>query len=111
MAKTYMDWNQWVDESGLSEEDIEKAYKKVKFRRNLYGILTFLTPLGIILAPFWYKALYLTKAFRYRSFNVEPNKLAAIVFGLYMIGTLFIYPLVMLKIITKTNWGMGLKNL
>lgn len=111
MAKTYMDWNQWVDESGLSEEDIEKAYKKVKFRRNLYGILTFLTPLGIILAPFWYKALYLTKAFRYRSLNVEPNKLAAIVFGLYMIGTLFIYPLVMLKIITKTNWGMGLKNL
>lgn len=111
MAKLYHDWNTWVSENNITEEKLEKMYKKVKFRRNLYFILSWFTPLGILLTPFWYKALYLTKTFRYRNSDVDPNKFAAFLFGLYMIGTLFIYPLVMVKIITNTNWGMGINKI
>ena len=101
-------FDEWMQITGWNETDLERAYKKVKFRRNIYGILSVFPPLGFILLPFWFRAVYLTKAIRYRSWDVDFNIFTKIIFFLYGIPTLFIYPLIMLHIVKWSNWGMGL---
>ena len=115
MAKQlYNNFEEWIEANGWTEEDIEQALERVKYRRNIYGILCLIPPLGVVLAPFWFTALLRTRQFRYRTLDLnvtEPNILVRLIYGFYMIGTLFVYPLVMGKIIARTNWGMGLNKI
>ena len=106
-ARPDNDFEAWVDGNGWDEDDLEQAYKRVKLRRNIYGVLS-LTPLGLILFPFWLRAMYLTKAMKNRSINVKLNTIAWIICIIYTICTFFVYAAVMIWIIKKTNWGMGL---
>lgn len=101
-------FKKWMDDSDFDEDDLDWLYRRVKFRRNLYGILLLFPPLGILICPFWMRALFLTKAIRFHSFDVKPTFLAYGVFFLYSAPTLFIYPIIMAQIIIWTNWGMGL---
>ena len=101
-------FEQWVEDCGWDEEDLEQVYKKVKLRRNLYGLSLLFVPLGILLSPFWLRAVYLTKMIRYRDTTVDFSLPTKIVMVLYFLPTLFIYPLIMLQIIKWSNWGMGL---
>lgn len=107
-SKPGSDFDTWVQMNGWDEEDLERAYKKVKLRRNIYGMLSFFPPFGVILLPFWLRAVYLTKAIRYRSWNVDSNILTKIIILIYGIPTLFIYPIIMGHIVKWSNWGMGL---
>lgn len=100
----------WLQENGWDDETLEWAYRRVKLRRNIYGVLTLVTPLGLILFPFWARAMFLTKVFKNRSWSVDWNIAAKLILGLYTIATLFVYMFVMGRIITWTNWGMGLKD-
>lgn len=106
MAKITANFEQWVAECGWSEADLQSAYRKVKLRRNIYGLLC-LTPLALILLPFWTRAAYLTKAIKKRDLDADLNKLIALIFGL---SCLYIYPFIMMMIIKKTNWGMGINK-
>lgn len=101
-------FEEWVEECGWDEEDLNWIYRKVRFRRNLYGVLLLLPLLGLLILPFWLRALNLTKFMRYRSFDVRPTFFAFVVCFLYGLPTLYIYPLIMMQIIKATNWGMGL---
>lgn len=105
MSKNYYDnFEDWKNDNNLSEEDLEEIYKRVKLRRNIYF---FLCP---ILAPFWLKALFITKQIKYRSLDVEPIGIAKMYYGLCFIGTGIIYPYIMTKIINRTYWGMGING-
>lgn len=103
-------FDSWMEGNGWDEKDLKWAYKRVKLRRNIYGILSLTTPLGLILFPFWFRALYLAKAMKCRDFDVKPNIVVWFICLLYTISTLFVYAAVMFWIIKETNWGMGLRD-
>ncbi len=106
-GKYTLSFDEWMEANGWDEEDLEWAYRRVKRRRNIYGILL-LTPLGFLLVPFWFRAVYLTKAMYYRDLDVGFNKLNYFVLFCYGLPTLGIYPFIMLCIIRWSEWGMGL---
>ena len=106
-GKYTLNFDEWMEANGWDEEDLEWAYRRVKRRRNIYGILL-LTPLGFLLVPFWFRAVYLTKAMYYRDLDVGFNKLNYFVLFCYGLPTLGIYPFIMLCIIRWSEWGMGL---
>ena len=106
-GKYTLNFDEWMEANGWDEEDLEWAYRRVKRRRNIYGILL-LTPLGFLLVPFWFRAVYLTKAMYYRDMDVGFNKLNYFVLFCYGLPTLGIYPFIMLCIIRWSEWGMGL---
>ena len=94
--------------NGWDEEDLEWAYRRVKRRRNIYGILLLIPPLGILLLPFWLRAVYLTKVIYYRDMDVDFNKPTYFVLFCYGLPSLFIYPMIMGAIVSWSSWGMGL---
>ena len=106
-GKYTLSFDEWMEANGWDEEDLEWAYRRVKRRRNIYGILL-LTPLGFLLVPFWFRAVYLTKAMYYRDLDLGFNKLNYFVLFCYGLPTLGIYPFIMLCIIRWSEWGMGL---
>lgn len=102
-----MDFDDWAESMELDESDLETLYETARFRRNLFGLLTAFTPFGILFAPFWGWAMFWTKALRYRDFDVMPNFLALFVLGVYYIGGLLIYPMLVLWVaIPITGWCM-----
>ncbi len=100
-------FNEWIEMNGWHEEDLEWVYQRVRRRRNLYGIFM-LTPLGILLLPFWLRAVYLTKAIYHRDMDVDFNKPTYFVLFCYGLPSLFIYPMLMGAIVSWSSWGMGL---
>lgn len=98
----------WVEDNGWDEEDLERYYKKIRFRRNLYGLCLLGGPLGVLILPFWLRAVYLTKSIRHRTFSVKTSWIVYLVTMLFGLPTLYIYPWIMGKIIVATNWGMGM---
>ena len=101
-------FDEWMEANGWDEEDLEWAYRRVKRRRNIYGILLLIPPLGILLLPFWLRAVYLTKAIYYRDMDVDFNKPTYFVLFCYGLPSLFIYPMIMGAIVSWSSWGMGL---
>lgn len=101
-----LDFEEWMENVGLDEEDLETIYQTARFRRNLFFFLTFFTgPLGILFAPFWGWAMYLTKAVRYRDFDASPNILAQFACGIMYIGGLIVYPILILWVVLPlTGW-------
>ena len=106
-GKYTLNFDEWMEANGWDEEDLEWAYRRVKRRRNIYGILL-LTPLGIFIMPFWYRAVYLTRAMYYRDLDVGFTKLAFFVYIGFALPSLGIYPFIMMRIIRWSEWGMGL---
>ena len=101
-------FDEWMEANGWDEEDLEWAYRRVKRRRNIYGILLLIPPLGILLLPFWLRAVYLTKVIYYRDMDVDFNKPTYFVLFCYGLPSLFIYPMIMGAIVSWSSWGMGL---
>lgn len=100
-------FDEWMEMNELSEEDLEWIYKRVKLRRNIYGVLSFCTPLGIGLLPFWFVAVQFTKIIRTRDLDAQPNFLCKVIFGLYSLGLLLL-PIPFVWFIGWSKWGMGL---
>lgn len=109
-ASDSVDWKfeLWVNDCGWDEDDLERYYKKIRFRRNLYGLCLLGGPLGVLIFPFWLRAVYITKSVRHRTYAVDFSFLTKIMIVLFGLPTLFIYPWIMGKIIAATNWGMGM---
>ena len=106
--KKGLSFDEWMEMNGWDEEDLEWACRRVKRRRNIYGILLLIPPLGILLLPFWLRAVYLTKAMYYRDMDVDFNKPTYFVLFCYGLPSLFIYPMIMGAIVSWSSWGMGL---
>ena len=108
--KNRPDFDQWMAENDYDEEDLEWMCRRVRHRRNFYGVLMLFPPLGVVLLPFWLRAVYLTRVFSGRDFGVDFNwfhKLVTVVYGL---PTVYIYPTVMGFIVRWSEWGMGLRT-
>ena len=105
-----VDFDDWMEMNDWDEEDLAIALKRVKLRRNLYGVLLLVPGLGILLLPFWLRALWLTRALRSRDIDVGFRFFENVVAALLGLPTLFIYPIVMGWIIRWSNWGMGLED-
>lgn len=103
-----VDFDDWMEMNGWGEEELELAIKRVKLRRNIYGILLLVPMLGILLMPFWLRAVWLTKSFRSRDINVDFSFLEKVVMVVYGLPTFFIYPIAMGWLVRWSNWGMGL---
>lgn len=104
------DFDQWMAENDYDEEDLEWMCRRVRRRKNVYGVLMLFPPLGVVLLPFWLRAVYLTRVFSGRDFGVDFNwfhKLVTVVYGL---PTVYIYPTVMGFIVRWSEWGMGLRT-
>lgn len=102
------DFDQWAADNGWDEEDLDWAYGQVRRRRNIYGALLLVPLLGLLVMPFWARAVYLTRALERRDLDVETSLPVKIIFCLFALPTLFLYPLLMLAVIRRSNWGMGL---
>lgn len=97
-------FDEWMEDVGLTEDDLADLYRIAKRRSVILGILS-LTPLGLFLSPFWLWASGLTKAIRYRSFGTQQNVLVSLVWFLWGMMSLFIYPLVIMwAVIPATRW-------
>lgn len=108
--KNSPDFDQWMAENNYDEEDLEWMCRRVRRRKNVYGVLMLFPPLGVVLLPFWLRAVYLTRVFSGRDFGVDFNwfhKLVTVVYGL---PTVYIYPTVMGFIVRWSEWGMGLRT-
>lgn len=108
--KNSPDFDQWMAENDYDEEDLEWMCRRVRRRKNVYGVLMLFPPLGVVLLPFWLRAVYLTRVFSGRDFGVDFNwfhKLVTVVYGL---PTVYIYPTVMGFIVRWSEWGMGLRT-
>lgn len=108
--KNCPDFDQWMAENGYDEEDLEWMCRRVRRRKNVYGVLMLFPPLGVVLLPFWLRAVYLTRVFSSRDYGVDFNwfhKLVTVVYGL---PTVYIYPIVMGWIVRWSEWGMGLRT-
>lgn len=108
--KNCPDFDQWMAENDYDEEDLEWMCRRVRRRKNVYGVLMLFPPLGVVLLPFWLRAVYLTRVFSSRDFGVDFNwfhKLVTVVYGL---PTVYIYPMVMGFIVRWSEWGMGLRT-
>lgn len=103
-----MDFDDWMEGNGWGEEELEYAIKQVKLRRNIYGVLLLVPGLGFLLLPFWFRAVWLTRAMSRRDFDADFNFFENIVWFIYGLPTFYIYPGVMGLIIRWSNWGMGL---
>lgn len=98
------DFDEWAESLNLTEEDLTDLYHIAKRRSILFGILSF-TALGFLFAPFWLCASGFARAIRYRSFNVRQNVFVSLIFFVWGIMSLFIYPLiVMWVVIPITHW-------
>ena len=110
MAKLTMDYDEWIRSRGWGQAQIEEAHRRLKKRELIYGLLSVL--LGqIYLVPFWVRANYLKRAIELRDLDVNPSFFPSVFNVLYMIGFLFIIPLIQISIIKNTDWGMGIKKL
>lgn len=106
----YPDFDQWMAENGYDEEDLEWMCRRVRQRRNLYGVLMLIPPLGVVLLPFWLRAVYLTRVFTCRDYGVDFNWFCKLVMVVYGLPTVYIYPTVMGFIVRWSEWGMGLRT-
>lgn len=108
--KNRPDFDQWMAENDYDEEDLEWMCRRVRRRRNFYGVLMLFPPLGVVLLPFWLRAVYLTRAFSSRDYGVDFSWLHKLVMVIYGLPTVYIYPLVMGFIVRWSEWGMGLRT-
>lgn len=106
-----IDFDDWMEMNGWDEETLELAIKKVKLRRNIYGVLLFVPALGILLLPFWLRAVWLTRAMRTRDIGVKFSFLENAVLVVLGLPTLFIYPIIMGWVVRWSSWGMGLGDI
>lgn len=103
----------WAAANGWDEEDLARVYKRVRFRRNLYAVLS-CTPLLLLFFAFFVRANDLAEMIRTRNLNAKGRYPAplAVLLGVFMLFWLVIPPLIvsfiLALIIGATNWGMGL---
>ncbi len=109
MAELKTDFYEWVMDNGWNEADLQKAYKKVKARRNLYAFLCCCVPFAsVFFIAFWQRSAYLAKAIKHRDFNVNASIFLTLI---YVINCICIFPYFIMKSICKTNFGMGINNI
>lgn len=101
-------FEEWMESYGIREDNLDEVTQRVKLRRNIYGVLSFCTPLGLILLPFWYAAVMLTKMLQTRDLDAEPGALCKFLFGVYAVGTLFLPAFFLLYLVSWSKWGMGM---
>lgn len=105
-----IDFDDWMEMNGWDKDDLAFALRQVKRRRNIYGVLLLVPGLGILLMPFWLRAVWLTRAMRDQDIHADfrfPEKAVMVLWGL---PTFFIYPIIIGWVIRWSNWGMGLKD-
>lgn len=100
------DFGEWVQANGWSAEDLDVMYSQAIRRRNVCGVLTF-TPVGLLFAPFWIWAIYLSRAIREQTFDVRPGALSSAVYCIWGLLTLFLYPTLVQREIKQRQWCMS----
>ncbi len=109
----FQSFGAWAQANGWDEEDLAKVYRSVRFRKNLYAVLS-CTPLVILFVPFYFLASDLVEVLRLRDLKAKgrTSNLTAGLMGVFILVWLLIPPLVTSLIfgliIYLTGWGMGL---
>lgn len=97
-------FEEWMEGVGLTEDDLLPLYGIARRRAFIIGFLS-LTPLGLFLSPFWLWASGFARAIRCRSFHVRQNVFVSLIWCLWGLMTLFIYPIVISwVVIPLTRW-------
>lgn len=97
-------FEEWMKGVGLMEDDLLLLYRIARRRTLIFGLLS-LTPLGFIFAPFWLCASGFARAIRCRSFHVRQSVFVSLIWCLWGLMTLFIYPIVIMwVVIPLTRW-------
>lgn len=104
-----MEFQQWVEENDLSEEDLQEVKRAVGKRALIYWVLCH-TPLAPIMLPFLIVTWSCYKVLKQRTFDIRVGFFATIYSLAMLICFVMVIPAIIYFVLRKGLYGTGMRK-